>query len=610
MAGARGGGAGLELSILGRLSLSVGGEERQVAGEKLPALLARLVLDPNRAVATELLIDELWGDEPPATARQSLHVHVGRLRRLLGPDGAARLETTANGYLLRIDADEVDALRVRSLLESARAERAAGHLEAAGAAYSEALALWRGDALEGIALPWAEAERARLGDLRLAALEERVDVDLQLGRAAHLVPELERLIETEPLRERLRGQLMVALYALGRQSDALAVYQHAREALDEVGLQPGPRLRELEQAILRQDPELVTAPLAGMGAPHRSRRGRLAGAAIGALAVVLIGAAFAVLRDEPPRAAQASQILVEPDSLVEIDPATNRVVSAVRVGHRPDSIAATEDAIWVANVADRSVTRIDLATREARVVGGAPVAHQLVSGLNGDVWLSSFGEPVVTLLAERGRILGGDRSLGAPVRVALPGSAEGLAVGGGYLWVTSPSDSGGGDTVSRIDLSSRRVVSSTPVGPLPIWVVFGYGSAWISNYHGSSVSVVRPGSGAVETVAVGRGPLGLAAGAGGVWVVSYWDRTLSRIDPETRRVVGRVRVGAGPLSVAAGAGAVWVTNRDDRTLVRVDPRTNRVVRTIRLGASPYGVRVAHGRVWVTTQRCGSPAVGC
>jgi YVTN family beta-propeller protein len=279
------------------------------------------------------------------------------------------------------------------------------------------------------------------------------------------------------------------------------------------------------------------------------------------------------------------------------------------VGKGPDSIASTEDAIWVANTADRTVSRIDLATRESRVVGGVPVAHHLVSGVSGDVWLSSFEEPLVTLIAGRGQIPEGTQ-FGAPVQVELPGSAEALAVGGGYLWVTSPSDTGGRDTVFRIDLRSRRVVSSTPVGTLPAFVAFGYGSAWISNYRGESVSVVRPGSERVETVRVPQGPLGIAAGAGAVWVVSFWTRTLSRIDPETRRVVKQIPVGEGPLAVAAGAGGVWVTNRDDRTVVRIDPRTNRLVATIRLGASPHGVRVAHRRVWVTTQRCGSPVAHC
>jgi YVTN family beta-propeller protein len=334
-------------------------------------------------------------------------------------------------------------------------------------------------------------------------------------------------------------------------------------------------------------------------------------AATAVLAVVVVGAVTLALRDDPPRAAQAPQVVVRPDSLVEIDPATNRVATAVRVGNTPDSIAATEDAIWVANVADRTVTRLDLATRELRVVGGAPVAYHLASGLNGDVWLSSFGEPVVTLLARGGDSVRDHVPAGsAPPRVTLPGSAEGLSIGGGYLWVTSPSDSGGRDTVFRIDLRSKRLISATPVGALPLFVAFGYGSAWVSNYRGDSVSVVRPGSARAERVPVPKGPLGIAAGAGGVWVVSYWSRTLTRIDPETRRVVASIRVGAGPLGVAAGAGAVWVANRDARTVSRIDPRRNRVSHTIRLAASPWGVRVAHGRVWVTTQRCGSPAVGC
>ena len=611
MAGARRGGARLDVGILGPLSLTVGGEARPVAGEKLHALLARLVLDANRAVPTERLIDELWGDEPPATARQSLHVHVGRLRRLLGDEERpSPLETTGGGYLLRLGDDDLDALRFRTLVESARAEHGAGRLDAAGDAYRRALALWRGDALDGLALAWAETERARLDELRLGAIEELVDVDLKLGRAAELVPELERLVQKEPLRERPRGQLMLALYAAGRQADALAAYQEARRELDEVGLQPGPRLRELEQAILRQDPSLTTAPLRAVAAPPLRRRRRVS-VAVAALAIAVVSAAVVALRDDPPRAAQPREVVVRPDSLVEIDPATNRVVSAVRVGGEPESIAATDDAMWVANFGDRTVARVDLATREVQAVGGAPVAQHVVSGLNGDVWLSSFEAPFVTLVARRGRILGGRYELaGAPLRVRLPGSAEGLAVGGGYLWVTSPADSGGRDSVFRIDLRTRRLVSSVAVGTLPAFVSFGYGSAWVSNYRGDSVSVVRPGSERAETISVPGGPLGIAAGAGAIWVVAFWSKELVRIDPETRRVLRRIPIGAGPNAVAVGAGAVWVTNRDDRSISRVDPSTNRVVRTIRLAAAPHGVHFAHGRVWTTTRTCGSPVVPC
>ena len=176
--------------------------------------------------------------------------------------------------------------------------------------------------------------------------------------------------------------------------------------------------------------------------------------------------------------------------------------------------------------------------------------------------------------------------------------------------MTSPSDSGGHDTVSRIDLRTRQLVSSVRVGKLPLFVAFGYGSAWVTNYKGDSVSVVRPGSSRAETFEVGGGPLGVAAGAGAVWVVTFWFRELVRIDPETRRVLLRIPVGAGPNAVAVGGGAVWVTNRDDRSLTRIDPRTNTVTRTIPLAAPPYGVHFAHGRLWVTTQKCGSPVAAC
>jgi YVTN family beta-propeller protein len=610
-------GSGMEFGILGPLRVVVRGQERPVPGEKLQGLLARLLLEPNRAVSTERLIDDLWGDEPPATARQSLHVHAARLRRLLAAEDAdgSLLVNDRRGYMLRVADEQLDATRFRRLLAAARDERRAGRPAPAAERYREALALWRGPVLDGVPLQRAAGERAELDDLRLAALEERIEADLQLGVAAELVPELEHLVQAEPLRERLWGQLMLALYASGRQADALAAYQNARRELSSLGLEPGPRLRELEQAILRQDPGLLTAPLpavasgaeAGAASPRRS----LLAAAATAAAALVVAAVVLVARDDSPSAAPLAPVVAGPNSLVEIDPASNRVVSAVHVGKQPESIASTNDALWVANVGDRTVARVDLATRQVRIVGGAPVAHQLVGGLNGDVWLSSFEEGVVTLIAHRGRIGDDIRELlGAPVRVELPGSAEGLAVGGGYLWVTSPSDSGGSDTIHRIDLRSRRLVSSVPVGTVPAFVSFGYGSAWVANYRGDSVSVVRPGSEQAETIQVAGGPLGIAAGAGGIWVVAFWPKELVRIDPETRRVLRRIRVGAGPLAVAVGAGAVWVTNRDDRTVSRIDPRTNRVSRTIRLAAAPHGIRFAHGRLWVTTQECGSPVVQC
>jgi DNA-binding SARP family transcriptional activator/DNA-binding beta-propeller fold protein YncE len=601
-----------EFRILGALQVLVGGEERPIPGEKLQALLARLLLEPNRAVSTDRLIDDLWGDEPPATARQSLHAHVARLRRVLAPNGeGSPIAKSGRGYLVGIDEERLDATRFRTTLAAARADRRAGRIAAARRRYSDALGLWRGPALDGVSLDAADAVRSELEELRLAALEERIEIDLELGRAAELVPELERLVQANPLRERAWAQLMSALYATGRQADALAAYQDARRELSALGLEPGPALRELEQAILNHDPRLGTSPVRFAHVRKRTLFRHTLAAAVALAAGGAVAATVFVLRDAAPNAARQAAPRVRPNSLVEVDPARNRVVSVTRVGRGPDSIATTEDAVWVTNVQDRTVARVALPTKEVRIVGGAPVAHQVVSGLNGDVWLSSFEEPVVTLIGSRGRIAQGVHQLASgPRRVELPGSAEGLAVGGGYLWVTSPSDSGGEDTVFRVDLRSRRLVSSMPVGKLPLFVAFGYGAAWVANYRGDSVSVIRPGSARAETIPVGQGPLGIAAGAGAVWVVTFWQRELVRIDPETRRVVARIDIGDGPLGVTVGAGAVWVTNRDSRTISRVEPSRNKVVATIRLAAAPYGVRFAHGRLWVTTQRCGSPVTGC
>jgi YVTN family beta-propeller protein len=601
----------LQFRILGPLDVVVHGEERAVPGDKLQVLLARLLLERNRPVSAERLVDDLWGDEPPATARQSLHAHVTRLRRLLAiSDQGSVLGNDGRGYTLSVHDEQIDAEQFRALVAAAREKRRAGMQAEARERYRRALALWRGPVLDGVPLDAAEGERAEFEGIRLAAMEERLDIDIELGAAAEVVPELEQLVQRDPVRERAWAQLMVALYASGRQADALAAYQDARRALAALGLEPGPRLREVEQAILNQDPSLVTVPLRAEVEQAKSTRRALAGL-VALAAIVAVVVAVVAFRNDPPGAAAPSTPLVRANSLVEIDPATNRVVSSTQVGRGPERIAATPGAIWVANVEDRTVARIDMGTKEVRIVGGAPVARDITSGLNGDVWLSSFEEPVVTMIARQGRIVRDGHALAAaPVRVRLPGSAEGLAVGGGYLWVTSPSDSGGRDTVFQIDLRTRRLVSSLPTGVLPLYAAFGYGSAWISNYRGDSVSVVRPGSERPELIAVEGGPLGIAAGAGAIWVVTFWSRELVRIDPETRRVLRRIPVGSGPLDVAVGGGAVWVTNRDDKTISRIDPATNEVSGTISLPAAPQGVRVAHGRVWVTTQRCGSPIVPC
>jgi predicted ATPase/DNA-binding SARP family transcriptional activator len=256
-----------QFTLLGPLSVSRDGEPAAVGGQKRRALLAALLLAPNRVVSLDRLIDALWGEAPPDTARNTIQVYVSQLRKLL-PDGM--LETAPPGYRLVVDPETVDLFRFVRLCEEGRSRLAAGDAAGAAETLRAALGLWRGAPLADLALePFVQGEIARLEELRLAALEDRIDADLDLGRHAQLVAELERLVVEQPLRERLRGQLMLALYRAGRQADALAVYQRARKALvDELGIEPGEQLRKLERAILAHDPSLGITP-ASTGSPRR-----------------------------------------------------------------------------------------------------------------------------------------------------------------------------------------------------------------------------------------------------------------------------------------------------------------------------------------------------
>jgi predicted ATPase/DNA-binding SARP family transcriptional activator len=256
-----------QYTLLGPLSVSRDGEPTAIGGQKRRALLAALLLEPNRVVSGDRLIDALWGEAPPDTARNTIQVYVSQLRKLL-PDGA--LETAPPGYRLVVDPETVDLYRFARLCEDGRTALAAGDAAGAAETLRAALDLWLGAPLADLpSEPFAHAEIARLEELRLAALEDRIDADLALARHDQLVPELERLVLEEPLRERPRAQLMLALYRAGRQADALAVYQRARKTLvDELGIEPGESLRKLERAILAQDPSLSLAP-ASTGSSRR-----------------------------------------------------------------------------------------------------------------------------------------------------------------------------------------------------------------------------------------------------------------------------------------------------------------------------------------------------
>ena len=245
----------MEFRILGPLEAWHEGHEVALGGPKPRALLAVLLLHANVVVSRDQLIDELWGDDSTTVAAGALRVNVSRLRKALLPD---MLTTRSPGYILNIEPGALDLHRFEHLVEEGRSLLRRGLAADASERLREALALWRGPAFMDFAYErFAQAAIARLEEIRLAALELRIDADLALDRHHELVAELEALVTDHPLRERLRGCLMRALYRSGRQADALDAYRDARRALvDGLGIEPGAELRELEQAILRHDPGL------------------------------------------------------------------------------------------------------------------------------------------------------------------------------------------------------------------------------------------------------------------------------------------------------------------------------------------------------------------
>jgi DNA-binding SARP family transcriptional activator len=300
-----------EFRILGPLEVDGPGGPVALGGQRQRALLAALALQAGRVVPTERLVDQLWGEEPPRTATTSLQNAISRLRRALGEE---LIETRAPGYVLRADPEWIDATRFERLLRAARGAVARERREL----LEQALALWRGPALADFAFEqFAQAEIRRLEELRLVAVEERIDADLELGRHGDVTGELEALAAAHPLRESLRRQLMLALYRSGRQAEALDAYQEARARfVEELGIEPGPELRQLQAEILRQGAGLAV-PGAAVVAPDHE--GEIVKALLAGRIVPVIGldgagdlaehlaSAFDVPDDRPVDLARVSQ---------------------------------------------------------------------------------------------------------------------------------------------------------------------------------------------------------------------------------------------------------------------------------------------------------------
>lgn len=249
---------GLEINILGPCEIAANGEPAVLAGERRVGVLTRLALSAGQPVSSEQLLAQVWGESTATTAGKQLHIVVSKLRGLLAPhQGDDIIATVSGGYQLNLPRERIDVHLFSLLARRARAATAQGEIETADGLFQRALALWRGDALAGMTASWAAAESARLKEERLTTLEDHVDLRLAAGDHHAVVPVLTAHVEANPLRERPRAQLMLALYRAARPSEALAVYRETRRAMaEELGVEPGTTLRRLQQAVLRRDPAL------------------------------------------------------------------------------------------------------------------------------------------------------------------------------------------------------------------------------------------------------------------------------------------------------------------------------------------------------------------
>ncbi len=288
----------MELRVLGPVEAVAEGRPVPLPAAKPRALFALLLLNRNRVVSTSELVDALWGEQPPETATKALQVYVSQLRKAIGAD---RVLTKPPGYSLRVEEGELDLDRFEGLAREGRELLESGDAKRAAKRFEQALGLWRGPAFaEFDSEPFGRDAGARLEDARLAAVEDRIEVDLALGRHAKVVPELEELISREPYRERPRGQLMLALYRSDRQAEALEVYRRTRETLsDELGIEPSSGLQEIERAILQHDPSLEPGrrpPTVALGeAPPPQPRGRLLPVLVAVVALAVVTAVTTAL---------------------------------------------------------------------------------------------------------------------------------------------------------------------------------------------------------------------------------------------------------------------------------------------------------------------------
>jgi YVTN family beta-propeller protein len=565
----------VEFRLLGPLEVIDDGRPVDLGRAKEQALLAVLLLHANETVSTDRLVDELWGDDPPASAAKLVSNYVWQLRKALG--GA--IVTRPPGYAIAVPAGGLDVERFESLVERAKRQEP----RAAAATLREALSLWRGPPLVGVPLAsFAQQEAERLEDRRLGVLAQRIDHDLALGDHEAVIAELQALVAAHPYRERFRAQLMLALYRSGRQADALEVYRDGRRRFaDELGIEPSPALQRLEKAILNQDPALEAPAGIPRSAPARSSQRLHTG----------------VMRDEGrlwPAETEKTRIAArwQPDrDSQELHGAILAADPALAQRHASDAHAESRD--------DSASVPLRPRVRRSRV--GVPAVVFALVAVGVLVLRAAVDEtPRVSAppSTSAGRVAG-------RIPVPLPGGpfVGKLAFGAGSLWIRKT----GTNEVLRIDPRTNRQTARIRVG-------FSYDSGiavrgsdvWVTNGEEGTVSRISAAINAVvATIRVGRYPLGIAATEDAVWVANHHSGTVSRIDPWRNRVVATVPVSppsqfSGPLAAVSADNQVWVADATLSEVIRIDPRRNRANHVSGTGPACGGMMAFRGSVWIAS----------
>jgi len=521
----------LDFRVLGPFEVHRDGEPISLGGRQQRALLAALTLRANELVSAERLIDELWPEDPPDTADHLVHVYVSRLRKALGDDDHHVLATRQPGYELAIPPGGRDLDRFEQHLVQAKVERDDCRLDDAATDLRDALALWRGPALADlVSETFARADAARLNELRFSTIEDLIEVELARGDPG-LVPQLRSLVEEHPLRERLRGFLMIALYREGRQAEALQAYEETRATLaDELGIDPSQELQDLYRRVLNQDPELlverpvlwdgsaarpVVPPDAGAAderpasgaSPDRRRLALLIG--LGTVLVAVLVATIQLVR--PSGGAGADDARAE---VVHLSTDGDEVLERMPVDVVPSAMATDGSVVWLADRDTRTVTRLDTLTGEERTIspGGVPYALEAAEG---------------------------------------------------RLWVMDPF----GGTVTLIDGDAPAKVIKRSAGPLD--AVYAFDSLWVLDGIDESVLRIDPTEGRTLTrieLDRGSGPIHIASTADDVWVLNGLDPSMSRIDPDSGLDASPIPLfcpastpGCRPFGLATSGDDIWVT---------------------------------------------------